>query len=497
MSQVNESDQPNVPAVQPTESPGKIRLLALLLVLAALVSYLNSLSAPFIFDDQSWITEYRRIEHLPDDLKKLSVADRPLMHLSVALNYALGQLDVRGYHVFNLGVHILAGLLLYGIVHQTIGLCNRRSGRESARRQPWICGRPPVARSSPADGKRDLRDPTLRVDDGHVFSAVPILRDPGFASRARRAVVRRERRRLPVGPGLQGGHGDAPPVVLLYDRVFLSGSWRELLQRRGWVHALLFGSALGLVGFMLPVVLGGTEGVGGFGYQPVSPLAYLRSQPGVILHYLQLVFWPRPLCLDYLWPPATSAAQIYPPAAAILTLLLASLIAFRYRPWLGFLGLSFFLVLAPTSSIMPIADLAFEHRMYLPLAAIWCGRGLGDLRRDAAGAERPAAAAGSLGTLTFAATVLAALTCERNADYCDPVRIWTKVLMSARRIGVHTTHWQRPTGNAGTRPGSVIITSRRLPQSRTTRDCACQWPPACTVRAIRRVRCSTTGEPWS
>ena len=40
------------------------------------------------------------------------------------------------------------------------------------------------------------------------------------------------------------------------------------------------------------------------------------------------------------------------------------------HPRWGFLGGSFFLILAPTSSVLPIRDLAFEHRMYLPLAPL-------------------------------------------------------------------------------------------------------------------------------
>jgi len=48
----------------------------------------------------------------------------------------------------------------------------------------------------------------------------------------------------------------------------------------------------------------------------------------------------------------------------------ATLWALVRRPAVGFLGAWFFLILAPTSSVMPIADLAFEHRMYLPLAAV-------------------------------------------------------------------------------------------------------------------------------
>src|SRR5207244_3634154 len=49
-----------------------------------------------------------------------TVEGRPLLNLSFALNYAVGGLDVRGYHVVNLAVHLLAGLLLFGIVCRTL-----------------------------------------------------------------------------------------------------------------------------------------------------------------------------------------------------------------------------------------------------------------------------------------------------------------------------------------------------------------------------------------
>ena len=129
-------------------------------------------------------------------------------------------------------------------------------------------------------------------------------------------------------------------------------------------------SALALLVMNLSKMTGDGDVSAGFDSTVVTPVAYLRTQPAVILHYLRLAFWPRPLCLDYHWPVADSPLEIYPAAAAVIAMLVASVVAFRYWPGLGFLGLSFFVVLAPTSSIMPIADLAFEHRMYVPLAAV-------------------------------------------------------------------------------------------------------------------------------
>jgi tetratricopeptide (TPR) repeat protein len=102
----------------------------------------------------------------------------------------------------------------------------------------------------------------------------------------------------------------------------------------------------------------------------VGPLDYARTQLGVILHYLKLCFWPLGLCLDYGWPVAREPRQYALPLLAMAgLLLLTAWLVVRHPRW-GFLAGSFFLILAPTSSVVPIADMAFEHRMYLPLASV-------------------------------------------------------------------------------------------------------------------------------
>ena len=108
----------------------------------------------------------------------------------------------------------------------------------------------------------------------------------------------------------------------------------------------------------------------GFGLKIVSTWDYFKSQFGVIAHYLRLAVYPDALCLDYNWPVAKSMADVVPFAVIIIALVLASLYGVFRRSPLGFLGLWFFLILAPTSSVMQIADLAAERRMYLSLAAI-------------------------------------------------------------------------------------------------------------------------------
>jgi len=101
-------------------------LLPALLVVVAVIAYANSLTNPFVFDDLASIVENRHVRQLwPPSVplgapQQATVAGRPVVGVSLALNYAVGGLSVRGYHLTNLAIHILCGLLLYGVVRRTL-----------------------------------------------------------------------------------------------------------------------------------------------------------------------------------------------------------------------------------------------------------------------------------------------------------------------------------------------------------------------------------------
>ena len=102
---------------------------------------------------------------------------------------------------------------------------------------------------------------------------------------------------------------------------------------------------------------------------PRPPWQYALNQPIVIWHYLRLTFFPRGLCLHYLGPAPPRSPR------------------WSFRGWRfgasgghgvvhgsaagrGVVAGSFFLVLSVTSSVVPVFDMIFEHRMYLSLAAV-------------------------------------------------------------------------------------------------------------------------------
>ena len=95
-------------------------LFPLLLVLAGATVYANSLQGVFVFDDSQHIADNPAIRKFwPPGAPGCT---RPLLTISLALNYALGGLDVTGYHVFNIAVHLCAGLALFELLRRTLRL---------------------------------------------------------------------------------------------------------------------------------------------------------------------------------------------------------------------------------------------------------------------------------------------------------------------------------------------------------------------------------------
>ena len=102
------------------------RLAPLLLLVAGGLAYANSLHGDFVYDDIHSIAQNPDIRSLwpprwmlPPDAAHETVNSRPVASLSLAINYALGDLAMPGYRLFNLGVHLLCGLALFGAIRRT------------------------------------------------------------------------------------------------------------------------------------------------------------------------------------------------------------------------------------------------------------------------------------------------------------------------------------------------------------------------------------------
>ncbi|WP_165698918.1 tetratricopeptide repeat protein [Bremerella volcania] len=237
-----------------------------------------------------------------------------------------------------------------------------------------------------------------------------------------------------------------PLVVLWYDRAFLAESWRELFRDRWLVYVGLFASWLILAQVaMVPIENHNKHGtvlvheVDFTGDQPirtvVGPREYLYSQAHAIPFYLQLTVLPMGQSLDHGWRATYSLAEaIWPGVIVVAALGLTIWCVFRAPRW-SFVGASFFLILAPTSSILPIQDIVFEHRMYLPLASLLTLIVFGiyeGLRRtepeQPSSSSHLSASQALVVVLAVLVIVYGGVSIARNEVYRDDESMWRDVL---------------------------------------------------------------------
>jgi tetratricopeptide (TPR) repeat protein len=426
-------------------------LLTAGLLLAALgvAVYANSLSNPFVFDDLASISNNEDLRHF-DLLTHLWSHPRAIGLASFALNYAWGGLDVRGYHAVNVAIHVSAALALFGIVRRTLlsPLMRDRFGADATGlalvvAAIWLVH--PLQTESVTYLVQRFQS---LMGLFYLLTLYCFIRGYAGNAKAWRAasIVC-----FALAMRTKEDAITAPLVVLWYDRVFFCQSFRQLLDRKFYYGAMLLVILLTSGNLLLHVASNlwpqlvsappppvaepkeEEEFLSVLHVRGVTPLTYLATQPTVILLYLRLCFWPTDLCLDYRWPVAESVGEWLPGAIVVAALL--ALIAFlaRRRPELGFIGGAFFLILAPTSSILPIQDLAVEHRMYLPLAAVVAAAVLSVYAWRGSRLRSPTRSASSqlnvrLVLASLAIGILGMLTILRNQDYASNVTIWEDVV---------------------------------------------------------------------
>ena len=416
---------------------------ALLVVVGVLV-YANSLSGPFIFDDMEAIETNEHLRTLWPPSQTLSappqasVAGRPVVSLTLALNYAAGELDVGGYHAVNIAIHILAALVLFGVVRRTLLAPALRS--RFARAGGWIAFLCALLWLVHPLQTEAVNYTTQRTESLMglfylltLYGAIRTIEarpEPGRHRWIAASILC-----CALGMASKESMVTAPLMVLLYDATFGAGSIKRALRERASLYAGLAATWIVLVALNLTGPRSETVGLA----LGVSAWDYLLNQCLVVVRYLRLAVWPHPLTIDYGYPQPQQFGDVAAFAVTIVALLGATLVALVRRPMIGFLGAWFFVILAPTSSFIPIvSEVGAERRMYLPLAgvvvlAVLLGvtliERLGAARRgradDRAGAQAGGFAPRVGAVVAIAAAVLlAGATVRRNRDYRSEASIW-------------------------------------------------------------------------
>jgi len=414
------SDPRPSPPPGPPSGPGVPRLVwaaagAILLPLAVL----PALPGPLLLDDgpalalahqiagpAGWAEAWR-----PGADPGETLRGRPLSAWSFGLQATAGLTSPLALRLVNLVLHAGAAWLLAGLVRRTLI------------RLRWAPA--PAATAAALAALVWLVHPLALTAVVYVVQRAEILAGLGMLA-ALAAFARGMESSLP-GPWLawsaaaglaaalaKESAAGLPLLVALYDRCFVAGSWRAVFRaRRAYYLALTTGWLV-----LAALVLAGAGRGGTAGWDsPVGVGAYLLTQGEAVAGYLWHILWPYPLTFDH-GPVVATLPGALAPGLLVLALLAASVWGVGRGHPLGFAGGAFFLCLAPSSSVVPVASQTIaEHRMYLALAAPVALLVAGGLRRAPRGGTLAAGAA---------ALALTGVSAARHQSYRDEVTLWSE-----------------------------------------------------------------------
>ncbi|MGD1152247.1 MAG: tetratricopeptide repeat protein [Syntrophales bacterium] len=352
----------------------------LLICLVGVIAYSNSFDCSFHFDDVPTIEDNIAIRNLSDvEAWWGFYPSRPIGYLSFALNYNFHRLDVWGYHLVNMAIHIVNGVLVWWLVMLTMTT--------------------PVMKTQPISRHKESMA---------LFTALLFVSHP-LATQSVTYIVQRLSSlaalfyllslALYVKGGLWKGNGNRqvffyyagsilcavlgmltkeivftlPFALVLYEFSFMkTDTWKFDLKDRGiqvtiiilmlFVALFFHNFSFGIFNPIPPLLNQGYD-------YPITAWEYLLTQFSVILIYIRLFILPVNQNLDYDYPISHSLFEGHTlfGLLSLAGIFVLGILLFRRYRLISFGIFWFFLTLSVESSIIPISqNVIFEHRTYLP-----------------------------------------------------------------------------------------------------------------------------------
>lgn len=402
------------------------------------VAYFNGLDGAFVFDDDPAIVKNDSIRSLWPLSAVLGTAgdtgrtqdSRPLFNLSLALNYAVHGLWRPGFRIGNLMIHLVNVCLVFEIVRRLADLSAGTSPpQDTAARHRWLAG---VVALIWAVHPLHTHVITYISQRAESLGALCILASCVLAIRA----LTTDSRRAAIAAGVVavlGAFAKETTIALLPLVAAFDWAWHDRLP----VSAAAAGSRtvrwILYAGLLLnPVILvalqlrmGGRGHSAGFGSVPLP--SYLLTQVEAVWMYVGRVFWPARLVLDHGYGIRERFIDVWPWALLSAAFIVTVAIGFVRRPRQWFWAVAMLLLLAPSSSVIPVAtQTVAEHRMYLGSATIISATVFG----IAAVSERLRWRAAWL-RLAWSVVVMVVLLsmariATRNRDFATPATLWAQ-----------------------------------------------------------------------
>ncbi|MDD2732865.1 MAG: hypothetical protein PHF56_02905 [Desulfuromonadaceae bacterium] len=447
----------------------------LLILALGFIVYFNSINVPFIFDDNTYLINNPAIKNFdcfPNTQKvfeyaihqdiKNNLVLRPVAYFTFAVNYALHGLDLFGYHLVNLLLHIGCGMLVYCFFGQLL--------------------------NSPAMGNGEKSGSATEVGGNEsylpLFAALLFVCHP-LQTQAVTYIIQRfvplatffylaalvlylEFRRASTTPSRVWAYFFSllatvvameskeiaftlPVIIALVELMFYR--WNVISRLVTLAPFFLTMTIIPIKLMQLPSSFTNakTENISGainlVNVTGTSSWDYLMTQFGVITTYLRLLFLPirQNLDYDYRLQQNLFTPEVLLPLVLLLGILGAGIYLLqrseenRLYIIVAFGIFWFFITLSVESSIVPIEDLIFEHRAYLPSVGFFISllAGVSILFTRMTGAS---IAHSKIATMLMLAVVAALTTTAiaRNMVWQDEVTFWKDVVQkSPNKARVH------------------------------------------------------------
>lgn len=375
----------------------KKHVIAVCLIAAStLLVYSNTFHSTFHFDDVEQIVENSKIKDL-GNLREILNGQRGVAVATFAVNYAIGGLNVFGYHLVNILIHIINGILVYFLIFLTLSLIKN----------------PPFSKGGA--GGFDGWSSRIALYVALIFAVHPVQTQAVTYITQRMESLASLFYLLGLLLFISGARARSffttsllycgvlasyilgfkskeivitlPAILFLYDLYFISSGNVKGLLKRWPLYLSLFILLLYLASkTMVPAdavnaIKGDafsdvTNATAGFAVKEITPGQYLLTQFNVIMTYLRLLILPVEQNLDYDYAVSRSLFELRTLLSfiGVVSILSAAVYLFmrpvswitRHGRIISFFILWFFIILSPTSSFIPIQDVIFEHRVYLP-----------------------------------------------------------------------------------------------------------------------------------
>jgi Flp pilus assembly protein TadD len=405
-------------------------ILVLTFAIIGFLTYSNTLNAPFVFDDESNITNNPNIRLTSFSLSGIFSAcfesrssRRPVSNFTFALNYYFGRYNPTGYHYVNIIIHIITGVFLYHFVKETLRTPALK-GKYSRHRTiaffaaiVWFVH--PVQTQAITYIVQRMTSMAsmffvlslLLYVNGRLARLAGGRSWPYFAGSCLASLLAFSSKEITA---------TLPVFILIYEWYFFQSLDTQWLKRR-WPYA----AGIAAIFAILALLYMGPHPIDRISatYQRWGFTATERvlTQFRIVVHYISLLVYPHParLNLDYDFPLSNSLIN---PAStlicflAIVALVGAAVYEAKKQPLLSFCILWFFGNLIIESSVIAL-ELVFEHRLYLPsmmvsvAAVAVAGRfiKLGWIR---------------MGIFCTMVILLCSWTYERNIVWVDAATLW-------------------------------------------------------------------------